>query len=273
MRATVHSALGWVPGEGPTHDEDDPLPCDLLIVDETSMANLELLVTLPRAVGQSTHVVLVGDADQLAPVGAGKPFAELIAAERCAHRSADPHLPPGGREHDRPGRARGPPRRRAGFPAGEGMRRDLFLIERADPRAAREEIVSLVSRPAARALRRGPGARHPGVRARLQGRPRDRRAQQALREALNPDGEPVRGGRLRIGDKLMLTGRNLHELGLMNGTLLRCWTKRGDGQRRRCGADPAEESVFGFRRRSPIGCGWPTRARFIGVRGSSCRWR
>ena len=43
----------------------------------------------------------------------------------------------------------------------------------------------------------------------------------ALREALNPDGQPVRGGRLRIGDKLMMTGRNLHELGLMNGTLLR----------------------------------------------------
>jgi exodeoxyribonuclease V alpha subunit len=43
----------------------------------------------------------------------------------------------------------------------------------------------------------------------------------ALREALNPDGKPVRGGRLRLGDKLMMTGRNLHELGLMNGTLLR----------------------------------------------------
>ena len=44
---------------------------------------------------------------------------------------------------------------------------------------------------------------------------------EALREKLNPDGQPVRSGRLRIGDKLMMTGRNLHELGLMNGTLLR----------------------------------------------------
>ena len=44
---------------------------------------------------------------------------------------------------------------------------------------------------------------------------------EALRSALNPDGQPVRGGRLRIGDKVMMTGRNLHELGLMNGTLLR----------------------------------------------------
>ena len=77
---TVHSALGWIPGEGPTHDEEDPLVTDLLIVDETSMANLELLVTLLRAVAPATHVVLVGDADQLAPVGAGKPFAELVAS-------------------------------------------------------------------------------------------------------------------------------------------------------------------------------------------------
>ncbi len=44
----------------------------------------------PRAAGHAaargrpaTHVVLVGDADQLAPVGAGKPFAELVAAPRC----------------------------------------------------------------------------------------------------------------------------------------------------------------------------------------------
>ena len=82
LRATtVHSALGWIPGEGPTRDEDDPLACDLLIVDETSMANLELIVMLLRAVGRRTHVVLVGDADQLAPVGAGKPFAELVGAE------------------------------------------------------------------------------------------------------------------------------------------------------------------------------------------------
>ena len=107
---TVHSALGWVPGEGPLHDQQDPLGCDLLIVDETSMANLELLVTLLRAVGDGTHVVLVGDADQLAPVGAGKPFAELVGSELVPTHAADPHLPPGGRQHDRPGRARDPAR-------------------------------------------------------------------------------------------------------------------------------------------------------------------
>src|SRR3954454_2031446 len=76
--STIHSALGWIPGQGPTKDEID---ADLLVVDETSMANLELLVTLLRAVGDEMHVVLVGAADQLAPVGAGKPFAELVTTK------------------------------------------------------------------------------------------------------------------------------------------------------------------------------------------------
>jgi exodeoxyribonuclease V alpha subunit len=40
----------------------------------------------------------------------------------------------------------------------------------------------------------------------------------------------VRGGRLRIGDKLMMTGRNLHELGLMNGTLLRLLDEVAGGE-------------------------------------------
>jgi len=47
---TIHSALGWVSGHGPTVDA---LRGDLLIVDETSMANLELLVTLRRSTRSS----------------------------------------------------------------------------------------------------------------------------------------------------------------------------------------------------------------------------
>ncbi len=218
---TVHSALGWVPGEGPTHDEQDPLGCELLIVDETSMANLELLVTLLRAVGEQTHVVLVGDADQLAPVGAGKPFAELVASElvpstRLTHifRQAAHSMIVQGAHAIRRGE---PP----SFDATEGMRRDLFLIARSAPGAALQEIVSLVSQ-------RLPA--HYGIDAVAdiqvfapvyRGVLGIDAINQALREALNPDGQPVRSGRLRIGDKLMMTGRNLHELGLMNGTLLR----------------------------------------------------
>ncbi|MGA9859009.1 MAG: AAA family ATPase [Solirubrobacteraceae bacterium] len=218
---TVHSALGWIPGEGPTHDAQDPLACDLLIVDETSMANLELLVTLLRAVGGRTHVVLVGDADQLAPVGAGKPFAELVSAERVPvtrlthiFRQAADSMIVQGAHAIRRGEA---PR----FAAEPEMRRDLFLIERSSPRAALDEIVSLVARrlPAHYGVDpvRDIQVFAPVYRGELGIDALNRE----LRAALNPDGRPVRGGRLRIGDKLMMTGRNLHEMGLMNGTILR----------------------------------------------------
>ena len=218
---TVHSALGWIPGEGPTHDEQDPLPCDLLIVDETSMANLELLVTLLRAVGDQTNVVLVGDADQLAPVGAGKPFAELIASgavpvTRLSHifRQAAGSMIVQGAHSIRRGES-------PSFKAGDGMRRDLFLIERADPLAAREQIVSLVAERLPQHYDVDPVRDIQVFAPVYKGELGIDALNDALRERLNPDGEPVRGGRLRIGDKLMMTGRNLHELGLMNGTLLR----------------------------------------------------
>jgi len=222
MRATtVHSALGWIPGEGPTHDQHDPLSCDLLIVDETSMANLELFVTLLRAVGPKTNVVLVGDADQLAPVGAGKPFAEMIASgsvptARLTHifRQAAGSMIVQAAHAIRRGEM-------PNFATDPGMRRDLFLIERADPRAAREEIVSLVCDRLPAHYEVDPTRDIQVFAPVYRGELGIDALNEALRERLNPDGQAVRGGRLRIGDKLMMTGRNLHELGLMNGTLLR----------------------------------------------------
>ncbi len=217
---TVHSALGWIPGEGPTHDEDDPLEADLLIVDETSMANMELLVTLLRAVGARTHVVLVGDADQLAPVGAGKPFAELISSgevptTRLTHifRQAAGSMIVQGAHAIRRGEA-------PSFAVAEGMRRDLFLIERPGAIAAREEIVSLVCERLPAHYEIDPVRDIQVFAPVYRGDLGIDALNAALRERLNPDGDPVRGGRLRLGDKVMMTGRNLHDLGLMNGTVL-----------------------------------------------------
>ena len=225
--STVHSALGWVPDLGPTVDE---IGADLLIVDETSMANLELLVTLLDAVGPKTHVVLVGDADQLAPVGAGKPFAELVEARpvpvaELTHifRQAAGSMIVRGAHAVRHGE---PP----SFAAEEELTRDLFLIERESPAAALDEVVSLVTE-------RLPG--HYGVDpvADIQvfapvykGALGIDALNARLREALNPGGRAVLGGRLRIGDKLMLSGRNLHELGLMNGTILRLLEHREEAE-------------------------------------------
>jgi exodeoxyribonuclease V alpha subunit len=216
--STIHAALGWVPDQGPTVDE---LTEDLLIVDETSMANLELLVTLLRAVGPRMHVVLVGDADQLAPVGAGKPFAELVEAEpvpvaRLTHifRQAAGSMIVRGAHAVRHGDS-------PSFAAADGLTRDLFLIERDDPRAAVDEVVSLVCERLPAHFGVDPLADIQVFAPVYKGALGIDTLNARLREALNPGGRAVLGGRLRVGDKLMLSGRNLHELGLMNGTLLR----------------------------------------------------
>jgi exodeoxyribonuclease V alpha subunit len=79
---TIHRALGYSPVEGFGRDEEDPLSNDyeLVIVDEASMLSLELADALFRAVGDC-HVLLVGDTDQLPPIGPGRVLADLVASD------------------------------------------------------------------------------------------------------------------------------------------------------------------------------------------------
>jgi exodeoxyribonuclease V alpha subunit len=171
-------------------------------------------------VGPQTHVVLVGDADQLAPVGAGKPFAELVdtplvPTARLTHifRQAAGSMIVQGAHAVRRGQT-------PSFSPAEGMRRDLFLVVREDPQAAAREVISLVCRRLPDHYDVDPVRDIQVFAPVYRGELGIDALNQALREELNPDGRPLAGGRLRIGDKVMLTGRNLHDLGLMNGTLL-----------------------------------------------------
>ncbi len=116
------------------------------------------------------------------------------------------------------------------FAREDGLVHDLFLVERDDAADALEQIVSLV-------CERLPG--HFGVdpvtdiqvfAPVYRGALGIDAINARLREALNPRGKPVLGGRLRVGDKLMLSGRNLHELGLMNGSILRLLEHREDAE-------------------------------------------
>src|SRR5205809_8066283 len=79
---TIHRALGYSPVDGFGRDEDDPLSrdYDLVIVDEASMLSLELADALFRAAGDC-HVLLVGDTDQLPPIGPGRVLADLAESE------------------------------------------------------------------------------------------------------------------------------------------------------------------------------------------------
>jgi exodeoxyribonuclease V alpha subunit len=79
---TIHRLLEYQPGEGLTfgRNEDNPLECDLLIVDEASMLDLPLTHHLLKALAPGTHLLLVGDIDQLPSVGAGNVLRDVIGA-------------------------------------------------------------------------------------------------------------------------------------------------------------------------------------------------
>ena len=79
---TIHRLLEFKPGEGMTfkRNEESPLETDLLIVDEASMLDLVLTNHLLKAVSPGTHLLLVGDIDQLPSVGAGNVLKDIIAA-------------------------------------------------------------------------------------------------------------------------------------------------------------------------------------------------
>ncbi|MFV2102081.1 ATP-dependent RecD-like DNA helicase [Micromonospora sp. LOL_024] len=78
--ATVHRLLQLRPGGDASHDRDNPLDVDLLVVDEASMLDLILANKLVKAIPPGAHLLLVGDADQLPSVGAGEVLRDLLAA-------------------------------------------------------------------------------------------------------------------------------------------------------------------------------------------------
>jgi len=78
--STIHRLLGVRPDSSAfRHNATNPLPLDLLVVDEASMLDLALAARLIDALPEQARIVLLGDKDQLAAVEAGAVFAELSA--------------------------------------------------------------------------------------------------------------------------------------------------------------------------------------------------
>jgi exodeoxyribonuclease V alpha subunit len=216
---TIHRLLEYTPGEGFLRDADDPLTgVDLLVVDEASMLDVRLAAALLDAVGPRTHVLLVGDVDQLAPVGPGRVLEDLIASDllpatrltevfrqaarsliiRAAHAIDRGEAPP--------------------TTAGPDDIRDFFLIERDRPEEVFDEVVALAAQRLPGHYALDPVADVQVLCPMHKGTVGIDALNATLRERLNPDGAPAKGTPLRLGDRVMQT-RNNHERSFYNGEI------------------------------------------------------
>lgn len=76
--STIHRLLGYIKGSCSfRHHRENPLPYDLVIVDEASMVSLPLMAKLVDAVREDTRLILLGDRDQLASVEAGAVLGDI----------------------------------------------------------------------------------------------------------------------------------------------------------------------------------------------------
>ena len=85
---TIHRLLEMNPiAGGFSKNDENPLECDLVVVDEVSMLDVPLFNALLKAIPPRAALFLVGDADQLPSVGPGQVLADMIASKRlpCIH--------------------------------------------------------------------------------------------------------------------------------------------------------------------------------------------
>jgi exodeoxyribonuclease V alpha subunit len=75
--STIHSFLGSRGSSGFRFHAGNPVSCDVLIVDESSMVDLELFIALLDALPVNCRIILLGDKNQLAAVGTGNVFTDL----------------------------------------------------------------------------------------------------------------------------------------------------------------------------------------------------
>jgi len=216
---TIHRLLEWMPGREPAYKPGHPLPVDLAVVDEASMLNLRLIEVLLGGLAESTHVVFVGDADQLPPIGAGKPFEDLIASEavpvvrltQIFRQAARSMITTAAHEINR-GR---PPH----LDPGPDQDHDFFFIERSQPERALETVVEVVAERAPRRFEVDPIREVQVLAPMYRGAVGIDALNERLQQRLNPRGRAAVGERFRVGDRLIQT-RNSHELGLMNGSIV-----------------------------------------------------
>lgn len=215
---TIHRLLKWKDGEFTMNDKN-PLDGDVLILDECSMINLNLMNSLMKAIPLRMKLIMVGDVDQLPSIGCGTvlkdiidcgkiPVAKLTKIYRQGNESKiilNAHAINDGKMPD------------LSNPAGS----DFYFFKIGDNDRIREQIIRLVTEaipqkfniPLSDIQVLTPMRKSSDILGSTQ-------LNIALQEKINPESKAIANSffKLKIGDRVM-QNKNNYELGVYNGDI------------------------------------------------------
>ena len=219
---TLHRLLEFKPFQGNkfARDRENPLDADFVIVDELSMIDLPLMNALLKAVDLWSHILFIGDPDQLPSVGAGNVLKDLIASRVLPVVALDVIF----RQAEASRIIVNAHRINQGqMPLLDQTARDFFLFHETEPARAATRVVELVKQRIPRKFGLDAVEDIQVLAPMHRGTVGVSELNRALQEALNPAAEDRREWRhgsrvLRGGDKVLQT-RNNYDKQVFNGDL------------------------------------------------------
>jgi len=226
---TLHRLLEFKPHEMSFfRDEDNPIECDWLIVDETSMVDLQMMHSLLRAIGDEARVLFIGDVDQLPSVGCGNVLKDIIdsgvvpvsrlsqiyrqaggslitANAHRVNRGEFPTLLPFYEQRD---------------PAPGEEEPDFFYVQDDKPKSIADKIATLISIDLPRRYQISAKEDVQVITPMHRGEVGSVQLNCLLQETLNPKGRELSRGEVifRQGDRVMQT-RNNYDKEVFNGDI------------------------------------------------------
>jgi len=213
---TIHRLLEWIPAAAAfRRNAANPLDADLIVVDESSMLDVALAAQLLDAIPPSTSLLLVGDADQLPPVGPGSVLGDVIASGVAKVVALSEIF----RQASQSGIVQNAHRVNHGemiWPTKDPKADFHFIEVEEAPRTVRV-VQTLVQERIPRAFGLHPVRDVQVLCPMIKGDVGTLRLNEVLQAALNPKGAVGARG-LRVGDKVMQL-RNDYEKDVFNGDL------------------------------------------------------
>lgn len=206
---TLHKLLEIGRDSKPVKNKGNPLDCDMLIVDESSMLDIILDKNLTDALKSGTRVLFIGDIDQLPSVGPGNVLRDMLACKKIPRielkevfrQAAESQIIYNAHRINR----------------GKNLlineyKKDFFFLDREEPSEIVKAAVHVVKNLGYKSsdvqvlspMKKGPAG--------------TQELNSAIQKAVNPEGKEIQNTSLRLGDRVIQT-RNNYNKKVFNGDI------------------------------------------------------